>query len=63
MSALKNVLVIGGGGREHAICWKLVQSPKVGTVFALPGSPGIAQLDKVTLVGDVSVKNFDVSML
>lgn len=59
MSALKNVLVIGGGGREHAICWKLAQSPKVGTVFALPGSPGIAQLDKVTLVGDVSVKNFD----
>lgn len=62
MSAVKNVLVIGGGGREHAICWKLSQSPKVGTVFALPGSPGIQQLDKVTLVGDVSVKNFDVSM-
>ncbi|XP_039448693.1 trifunctional purine biosynthetic protein adenosine-3 [Culex pipiens pallens] len=59
MSAVKNVLVIGGGGREHAICWKLAKSPKVGTVFALPGSPGIQQLDKVTLVGDVSVKNFD----
>ncbi|KAL9705754.1 hypothetical protein quinque_009272 [Culex quinquefasciatus] len=59
MSAVKNVLVIGGGGREHAICWKLAKSPKVGTVFALPGSPGIQQLDKVTLVGDISVKNFD----
>lgn len=63
MSAtLKNVLVVGGGGREHALCWKLAQSPKVANVYALPGSPGIGQLDKVTLVGDISVKNLDVSI-
>ncbi|XP_017062447.1 LOW QUALITY PROTEIN: trifunctional purine biosynthetic protein adenosine-3 [Drosophila ficusphila] len=40
------VLVIGSGGREHAICWKLSQSPKVSKIFALPGSNGIQQVDK-----------------
>ncbi|KXJ75023.1 hypothetical protein RP20_CCG012488 [Aedes albopictus] len=60
MSAtLKNVLVVGGGGREHAMCWKLAQSPKVAKLYALPGSPGIGQLDKVTLVSEISVKNLD----
>lgn len=59
---LKNVLVVGGGGREHAICWKLAQSPKVAKVYALPGSPGIGQLDKVSLVSNISVANLDVSI-
>jgi phosphoribosylamine--glycine ligase len=36
------VLVIGGGGREHALAWKLVQSPKVQTVFVAPGNGGTA---------------------
>ncbi len=38
-----NVLVIGGGGREHAIIWRLAQSPQVTKLFASPGNPGIAQ--------------------
>lgn len=38
------VLVIGGGGREHTLAWKLSQSPKVEKIFALPGNPGMAQV-------------------
>lgn len=35
------VLVIGSGGREHALCWKLTQSPLVEKVYAIPGSDGM----------------------
>jgi phosphoribosylamine--glycine ligase len=37
-----NILVIGGGGREHALAWKLEQSPKVTRVFVAPGNGGTA---------------------
>ena len=39
-----NVLIIGSGGREHAITWKVTQSPKAEKVFVLPGNPGTAQI-------------------
>jgi len=37
-----NVLLLGSGGREHALAWKLAQSPTIGKLFAAPGNPGIA---------------------
>lgn len=51
-----NVLVIGSGGREHALAWKIGQSPKVESVFVSPGNAGTA-VDAENV--DLDVTNFD----
>jgi len=48
-----NVLVVGAGGREHALAWKLAQSPRAGRVYVAPGNAGTA--------GEPNVENVDIS--
>jgi phosphoribosylamine---glycine ligase len=51
-----NILVIGSGGREHALVWKLRQSPQVKTVFCAPGNAGIEQLAKCIPLKSTDIK-------
>ena len=50
------VLIVGSGGREHAIAWKVAQSPKVDKIYCAPGNAGIAELAECV---DISVMDFD----
>ncbi|UKZ73408.1 hypothetical protein TrVFT333_001055 [Trichoderma virens FT-333] len=52
------ILLIGNGGREHALAWKLSQSPRVEAIFAVPGNGGTATCPKVTNVSSVSAEDF-----
>ena len=49
------VLVVGGGGREHALCWKLAQSPLLKKLFCAPGNPGIAEVAECLAIGAENV--------
>ena len=63
---MKKVFVVGGGGREHAICWKLAQSPKIEKLYCAPGNAGIASVAECVPISaeDVDVKvTFRCSMI
>jgi phosphoribosylamine--glycine ligase len=45
-----NVLLLGSGGREHALAWKLAQSERLGKLFAAPGNPGIADHAQIVAI-------------
>ena len=45
------ILVVGGGGREHAICWKLAQSPKAEKIYCAPGNAGISEVAECVSIG------------
>ncbi len=51
-----NILILGSGGREHALAWKVKQSPKCGKIFIAPGNGGT---DKVGTNLEIDLKNFD----
>ena len=58
----KKILIIGGGGREHALVWKLAQSPSVSAIYASPGSDAIARHARcVALTGNDAVADFAAS--
>ena len=66
------ILVLGSGGREHALVWKLRQSPRVTAVFCAPGNAGIAQLatgvpieitDHAALVGFAKDERIDLTVV
>ena len=52
------VLIVGGGGREHALAWKCAQSPRVTQVFVAPGNAGTALEPKVRNV-DIAADDID----
>ena len=45
------VLIVGSGGREHAIAWKVAQSPKVDKIYCAPGNAGISQIAECVPIG------------
>ena len=56
-----NILIIGSGGREHALCWAVSQNPKCETLYCAPGSDGISEVAKsipIEISDPVAISNF-----
>ncbi len=45
------ILVVGSGGREHALCWKIAQSPKAEKIYCAPGNAGIEEYAECVPIG------------
>jgi phosphoribosylamine--glycine ligase len=55
-SPAMNVLVVGSGGREHALAWKIAASPLLGRLVCAPGNPGMAEVGEVRPIAAVDVE-------
>ena len=53
-----NILIIGGGGREHALSWKLADSIDEGYIYAIPGNPGMAETTDVSIDDNAAIIDF-----
>ena len=51
------ILVVGGGGREHAICWKLSKEANVEKIYCAPGNAGISNVAECIDIGDSDIEN------
>jgi phosphoribosylamine--glycine ligase len=58
MASNLRILLVGNGGREHAIAWKLLQSPLVDHIYVVPGNGGTANLEKVTNIDSIKQDDF-----
>ena len=53
-----NILVIGSGGREHALYWKLSESPQTGHIYAIPGNPGMGEMIDISVMDNAAILRF-----
>ena len=53
-----NILIIGSGGREHALCWKLADSIDDGYIYAIPGNPGMAESPDISIEDNAAIVEF-----
>ncbi|KXS20885.1 phosphoribosylamine--glycine ligase [Gonapodya prolifera JEL478] len=58
MSTPRNILLVGSGGREHAIAWKIAQSPRLGRLFVAPGNGGTASISPKVVNVPLDVSDF-----
>ena len=53
-----NILVIGSGGREHALFWKLSESPQTDHIYAIPGNPGMGEMIDISVMDNDAILRF-----
>ena len=53
-----NILVIGSGGREHALFWKLKESPQTDKIYAIPGNPGMGEMTNISVTDNAAILRF-----